>query len=207
MICRIALASALVGAILLAPAPAQATFLPGTEPPVEYDCSAATSRAGVAGPCADALSRSVGARTELIGPALVTTRGAAVGFTGDGATTASSTATAESTQITAAGGLLRVQVEGARATQSVACGPAGNVFTGSSHVERIVINGTSYSDLTGGEYRTPFGTVLVGVSARDYYDSSFDALEGGWQTAVVVKAGLATVRVAAVGVTVYGFPC
>lgn len=203
---RTAFTCAVVGAALVLPAPAQATFFPGTEPPVEYDCSAMSTRASVGGDCQDAVTRTVGSRTELVGTAVVTTKGAELAFTGDGTSTATSTATVDSTHIVAAGGLLNVQVEGASTSQRVACGE-GNVFTGGSHVDRLVINGKTYTDLTSGEFVTPFGTVSVGTSARDYYDSSFDALEGGWQTAVVVKGGFATVKIASVGVMVWGFPC
>lgn len=203
---RTAFVSAVVGAVLVLPAPAQATFFPGTEPPVEYDCSAMSARASAAGDCVDGQTRTVASRTELVGTAVVTTKGATLGFTGDGTSTATSTATVDSTHIVAAGGLLNVQVDGARTSQHVACGE-GNVFTGGSHVDRLVINGKAYTDLTSGEFVTPYGTVSVGTSARDYYDSSFDALEGGWQTAVVVKGGFATVKVASVGVMVWGFPC
>jgi hypothetical protein len=203
---RTALASTVAGTVLLLPAPADATFFPGTEPPVEYTCSAMSVRANVGGDCTAGLAKSVESRTDLVGTAVVTTKGADLGFTGDGTSTATATATVDSTHVLAAGGLLNVQVDGATTSQHVACGH-GNEFTGGSHVDRLVINGKTYTDLTSGEFVTPFGTVSVGTSARDYYDSSFDALEGGWQTAVVVKAGLATVKVASVGVMVYGFPC
>lgn len=203
---RTGFACAVVGAVLVLPAPAQATFFPGTEPPIEYDCSTMSARGSVAGACEDASTRSVASRTELVGTAVVTTKGAELGFTGDGTSTATSTASVDSTHIVAAGGLLNVQVVGASASQVAACGE-GNEFTGSSHVDRLVINGKEYTDLSSGEFVTPFGTVSVGTSARDYHDNSFDALEGAWQTAVVVKGGFATVKVASVGVMVWGFPC
>lgn len=201
-------AVAATAVVLLVPAPAQATFLPGTEPPVEYTCHAMTIRGGISDDCAADLQSTTASRTDLVGSAVVTTWGAELSFSGDGATTARSTATVDSTQVTAAAGLLRVQVVGARAEQRVACKPAGgNDFTGEVHIDRLVINGTAYTDVTSGEFRTPFGTVSVGVAQRDYYDSSFDALEAGTQTAVVVRSGLSTVTVARVGVMVYGFPC
>lgn len=195
----------LVGTGLMMPTAAQATFLPGTEPPVEWRCTAQTGRVTVDGPCTENLQRSIGARTDLVGAAVVTTKGAEL-RTSSGAVGGTSTASVASTQIL--NGLLKVTVEGARATETAGCGPSGPVFTGSVHIDKLTVNGVVYTDLDGPRtIRTPFGTVEVGVSHRDWIDSSFDANEGEYHAAVQVSSMGQQVVVGAAAVWLTGFPC
>lgn len=205
------LVAGLVGAAVMVPSAASATFLPGTEPPVEYDCSATSAHAGVSGRCEQQLTKSVASHTDVIGAAVVTTKGASFAFSGDGASTATSSASVASSVVNVNLGLLRVRAVGARSTVHSVCGDPSNygndLFTGSVHVDRLVINGHVYTDLSSGTFTTPYGKVTVGATWRNYFDNSFDADEGLTKVAVLVTSGHTSVRIAASDVTVWSFPC
>lgn len=201
----------LVGGAVMVPTAAEATFLPGHEPPVEYDCAASSVRANVQGLCTEHLTRTVASRIDLVGSAVVTSKGTSLGFTGDGTSTATATAATASARVDAALGQLKVVVEGAQSSVRAGCGDAGtwsgDGFAGAVHVDRLTVNGAVYTDLSAGTFTTPHGTVTVGATQRDYIDNSFDSSESQRTIAVRITSGRTTVDVASATVTVQGFPC
>lgn len=198
----------LAGTVLVLPGAAHASFFPGEYPEDTWTCGAGNGRLFVLGECAQPQQAAAATHTQLYGGAIVTAKGVAVGYTGESGDAAGGVATAAASEVRVTGVGINVQVYGMRVTQSGHCGAPGtdNVFDGSVHIDRLVVNGQAYTDLDSyREIPLGLGKVVVGGVDIDYYENSFDPGTGRTRIAVQVVHGTTRVRVGEARVHVDGF--
>ena len=200
--------AAVVGAAVVLPSAAHASFPPGAYPEDTWTCGAGIVRMFVLGECAQPQEKAAATHTQLHGGALVTSKDVTVSYTGESGDDAGGTATVTAGEVRINGVGINVQVYGMRVTQSGHCGPAqyDDVFEGSVHIDRLVVNGTTYTEVDGHrEIQLGLGAVIVGGVDIDYYENSFDPGTGRTRIGVHVIHGTTRVRVGEARVHVDGF--
>lgn len=200
--------AAVVGAAVVLPSAAHASFPPGAYPEDTWTCGAGVGRLSVLGECAQPQQLAAATHTQLSGGAVVTSKGVVVGYTGETGDAAGGIATAAASEVRVTGVGINVQVHGLRVTQSGHCGLTqyNDVFEGSVHIDRLVVNGTTWTDVDGyREIRLGLGKVVVGGVDIDYYENSFDPGTGHTRIGVQIIHGTTRVRVGEARVHVDGF--
>lgn len=207
MLRKLMLAAA-AGSALMVPSTAHASFYPGEYPEDTWTCGAGIVRLSVLGECAQPQQRTAATQTQLHGGAVVTSKDVTVGYTGETGDAAGGVATVAAGEVRVTGVGINVQAFGMRVTQSGHCGASqyNDVFDGSVHIDRLVVNGRTYTNLDSHrEIPLGLGKVVVGGVDIDHYENSFDPGTGRTRIAVQVIHGTTRVSVGEARVHVDGF--